>query len=86
MLFYFDGADPDVFARTTKRNVGDIDVSSATDFTLPYDSFAESYTLNVDEVFNLFTDAGGTVTLSAAGTTSFGGFNTALSGARCIGG
>ncbi len=74
--FYFDGADPDVGAARRARNVGAITVaSSAQDFILGYQDFAESYSLNQDEVFNLFDDAPSMLQLSAPGSNRFGGFN-----------
>lgn len=73
---YFDGADPEVGASRRARNVAEITVlSQAQNFSLAYQDFAESYSLNPDEVFDLFTDAPGTLMLSAQGTNRFGGFN-----------
>jgi hypothetical protein len=74
--FYFDGTDPETGASRRVRNVDVINVlSQSQDFSLAYQDFAESYSLNPDEVFNLFTDAPGTLQLTAQGSTRFGGFN-----------
>jgi hypothetical protein len=74
--FYFDGSDPEQGANRRARNVGEITVtSSAQDFSLPYQDFAESYSLNRDEVFNLFDDEPSTMQLSAPGSSRLGGFN-----------
>ena len=55
--------------------MGTITVSGgAQNFSLEYQEFAESYSLNPDEVFDVFNDGGGLISLSGVGSSRFGGF------------
>ena len=75
---FYDDSSPQSTTRFTYKNVGTIFVDGASSFELAPDLSADdSYTLDIDSVFNIFDGTGDSIQLSADGA-DLGGFEVTL--------